>query len=362
MKAMARRKPARPWILPLVVILLWLFVGGPLGSFAGKLAEVQENDNAAYLPQSTESTEALNALLEFQAEETFPTTIVFARDGGLTEADLAVIGEYAAELATVENVVEGGVSAPIVSDDGEAAQLVVQAAGTDGEQVTAAVEDMRDVVADPPAGLTALVGGQGGILADFIVAFGAIDGVLLLVALAVVFLILVVVYRSPVLPVVVLLSAVLSLGVASAAIYAAGQGRPADDQRAEPGDPVHPRGGRGHRLLAAHRRPLPGGAAGPGVEVRRHAGGVRRGVRAHPGLGDDRDPWPALPAAVRPLLAAVGSGPVGAIGVAGAMLSSLTLLPAAAGAAAVGGPSGPSCRRSGPSTPTPRGCGASSPG
>ena len=210
----------RRWILPLVVIVLWLFVGGPMGSFAGKLAEVQENDNAAYLPQSTESTEALNTLLEFQAEETFPTTIVFERAGGLTEADQAAIAAYAGDLAKVKDVIEGGVSAPIPSEDGEAAQLVVQTAGTDGEEVTEAVDAMREVVADPPDGLTALVGGQGGILGDFIVAFGAIDGVLLLVALAVVFLILVVVYRTPILPIVVLLSAVLSLGVASAVIYA----------------------------------------------------------------------------------------------------------------------------------------------
>ena len=33
-------------VLPVVVVLLWLFVGGPLGSFAGRLAEVQKNDNA----------------------------------------------------------------------------------------------------------------------------------------------------------------------------------------------------------------------------------------------------------------------------------------------------------------------------
>ncbi len=72
---------------------------------------------------------------------------------------------------------------------------------------------------DAPEGLTAVVGGPGGVLGDFIEAFGEIDGILLLVALSVVLVILLVVYRSPVLPFVVLLTAVLALGVASAAVY-----------------------------------------------------------------------------------------------------------------------------------------------
>ena len=78
----------RLWIWPLLMVLVWLFIGGPLGSFAGKLAEVQENDNSAYLPQNTESTRALDVLTSFQEQETIPTTVVFTRSGGITEADL----------------------------------------------------------------------------------------------------------------------------------------------------------------------------------------------------------------------------------------------------------------------------------
>ena len=54
---------SRRWVLPLAVVLLWIFVGGPLGSFAGRLAEVQEHDNAAFLPQTAESTHVLAAFL-----------------------------------------------------------------------------------------------------------------------------------------------------------------------------------------------------------------------------------------------------------------------------------------------------------
>ncbi len=47
------------------------------------------------------------------------------------------------------------------------------------------------------------VTGPAGFSADLNVAFSGIDGILLLVALAVVFLILLVVYRSPLLPFIV---------------------------------------------------------------------------------------------------------------------------------------------------------------
>jgi len=81
------RETRRLWVWPLLVVLVWLLVGGPLGSFAGRLAEVQENDNAAFLPRSAESTEALDTLVSFQDEETIPTTVVFERAGGLTPDD-----------------------------------------------------------------------------------------------------------------------------------------------------------------------------------------------------------------------------------------------------------------------------------
>ncbi len=217
---MAGSSRSRRWVLPLAVVLLWLFVGGPLGSFAGRLAEVQENDNAAFLPQNSESTQVLESFLAFTGEESLPATVVFEREDGLTESDRAAIASYADELASVRDVDAQGISPPTYSDDGAAAQVVVPIVASDGDAIVASVVEMREVLADPPAGLTALVGGQGGILGDFIEAFGAIDGILLSTALVVVLIILLIVYRSPVLPFIVLTSAILGLGLASAAIYA----------------------------------------------------------------------------------------------------------------------------------------------
>ena len=70
-----------------------------------------------------------------------------------------------------------------------------------------------------PLGLVVYVTGPGGVLADFVTAFGGIDGILLFVALGVVFFILLVVYRSPILPIAVLMTAVFGLAVAAMVIY-----------------------------------------------------------------------------------------------------------------------------------------------
>jgi RND superfamily putative drug exporter len=317
---------SRRWILPVVVVLLWLFIGGPLSSFAGKLSEVQQNDNAAFLPQSAESTEVLEEFVKFTGQESIPATVAFQRAGGLTAQDKQAIGAYADQLRQVRYVDADSVNPPTYSTDGEAAQLVVPIVGSDGDQILAAVDQIRDVVADAPDGLVAAVGGQGGVLGDFIEAFGGIDGVLLVVALVVVLFILLVVYRSPVLPFAVLFAALLGLGVASAAIYAL-----ADHD-------VLDLNGQSQGILFIL-------AIGASTDY-----SLLLVARFREELRDQESKYDAMRSAwrgaVEPIVASgltvilgllclllsdlsslQGLGPVGALGVAAAMLSSLTFLP-----------------------------------
>jgi RND superfamily putative drug exporter len=347
------RGRSRRWILPTVAVLLWIFVGGPLGSFAGQLASVQENDNAAFLPETAESTLAAEEYAKFIGNESVPTIVVFERAGGLTGEDQAAIADLLDEVRTVENVDAEAVVGPIPSEDGTAAQAVVPLATSDGEELEAAVVDIREVLdSGAPDGLTALVGGPGGILGDFIEAFGAIDGLLLLVALTVVLVILLVVYRSPILPFVVLFSSVLALGVASAAIYFLAK---AD---------LLTLNGQSQGILFI----LAVGAATDYslLLVAR----FREELRDHESKYDAmRKAWKAT---LEPILASgatvilgllclllsdlsslQGLGPVGALGIAGAMLAALTFLPAAL--VLIG-------RTMAPSTATPRASGAASPG
>jgi len=204
------------WWLPTLLVLVWLVLGGLGGSYTGKLSEVVENDSSAFLPDSAEATEVARLEQRFSEDEVIPAIVVVERPAGLDQQDQRYLADQARALADVEGVMAPPV--PVEAEDGEAAQLVVpiNGAGNPGdvvEQVRAELEKGQ------PDGLTVLVTGPAAQVADLVEAFGGIDGLLLLVAGAVVALILVVIYRSPVLPLIVLVSAVLALGTASMIIY-----------------------------------------------------------------------------------------------------------------------------------------------
>lgn len=209
------------WVLPVVVLLVWVVAGGAFGSYAGKLSTVQVNDNLQFLPESAESTEVAKLQSGFYDDESIPTVLVYEADAGeLSSEQLGEIAAQAQALAGVPGVTEQP-SGPIPSEDGQAALVLVGVDGSDGPLTAAVVEEVRAVVdAAPIAGVAVYVGGPAGFLADLTEAFEGIDGLLLLVALVVVLVILLIVYRSPILPFVVLMSSVLALGVASAVIYA----------------------------------------------------------------------------------------------------------------------------------------------
>ncbi|WP_239676525.1 MMPL family transporter [Natronosporangium hydrolyticum] len=208
----------RPLVWAAVVTALWIIVGGPLGSYQGRLAEVQENDTAAFLPADAEATQVAELDEDRFAGDVLPAVVVFERDDGLTESDLAALTDLSERLGQLPQT-DGEVSPPIPSDDGVAAQVVVPLA--DNDQVSDAVQEIRELVgASAPAEVTAYLTGPAGFATDLGSAFGDIDTLLLAVTAAVVAVILVIVYRSPILPLVVLLGAGLALGTASAAVYA----------------------------------------------------------------------------------------------------------------------------------------------
>nr|WP_225953695.1 MMPL family transporter [Kibdelosporangium phytohabitans] len=198
-------------MLPSLLIVGWLALGGISGPFAGKLAKVAENDSAAFLPESAESTKVGEQQRLFAERQTIPAIVAAERPGGVTEQDQRFLAERTRQIADVPP--------PRRSDDGEALQVIVPFDGAvdPGD----AVERAREILAtDTPAGLTVLVTGPAALAADLGEAFSGIDGLLLLVAGAVVVVILILVYRSPLLPFVVLVSSVFALGLASLTVYA----------------------------------------------------------------------------------------------------------------------------------------------
>lgn len=207
------------WLLPALGLVLWLVVGGAMGGLAGKTAEVQKNDNASFLPESAEATAVLDLAKEFNGIDVVPALLVYGRDSGLTEADKAVITGQLAEIkARLGDRIADVPMIPQFSSDGRAAQVNVLFTETDAQKNMADVTWIRDHVGLPD-GLNAHVGGLGGILTDMMEVFGSIDGLLLGVTVGIILVILLVVYRSPILPLVVLFGAGIAFALANGVVY-----------------------------------------------------------------------------------------------------------------------------------------------
>ncbi|GAA4282674.1 efflux RND transporter permease subunit [Brevibacterium daeguense] len=204
-------------LLPALLILGWLAgasVGGPL---FGRVDEVSSNDQTLYLPESADASGVQQKLDEFTDSDALPAVVVFVSDEELTDSQLEVIGERVAAAADLPVVVDD-VSPPIPSEDGLAAQSFVplDADVDTGEAVETLSAELRDGL---PGDITVYVTGPAGFSADLAAGFAGIDGLLLAVALAAVFIILIIVYRSFLLPLAVLSTSVFALCVALLTVW-----------------------------------------------------------------------------------------------------------------------------------------------
>ncbi|KRF02900.1 hypothetical protein ASG88_05945 [Nocardioides sp. Soil777] len=217
-----------------IVLVVWLIVAAGSATFAAKLADVQNNEASSWLPESAESTRAFEKLEPFQDPNAIPTLVVYERDGGLTEDDLAAIEEHAAEFAAMDGLAEARegrapsvvspataeqVGFPAVSQDGTVAQTSVTFdLGSEGwNQMPDIADELRSI--SELEGVEVYVAGAGGQAADSAEAFGGIDTTLLGATLGVVILILLFTYRSPILWILPIFSAIVALFVSQALIY-----------------------------------------------------------------------------------------------------------------------------------------------
>ncbi|MGW1958084.1 MMPL family transporter [Streptomyces sp. NPDC001920] len=206
-------------LVPVLLLIAWLGIGGALGPFAGRLGEVATNDQAAFLPRSAESTEVVEAQRAFRQKETLPAVVVWTDENGAAVTDRRDAAARA--LASLANApaVAGRISPAVPSEDGEALQGVIPLRPNLGEDLPGALESIRTTAESVP-GTTVVLAGPAASQADLSDAFAGIDGLLLTVALVTVLAILLLVYRSVLLPFLIILGAVFSLGLACAVVYA----------------------------------------------------------------------------------------------------------------------------------------------
>ena len=229
------------WIA-IIVVMGWMIIGGISGPVFSKISTVQENDNSAFLPESAESTIANKIIVKFsdQSADLLPTLLLLV--GDVTPASnpeaFAKLNSYASTLGSKllpqsqkplsEYFIPGAPLQAIPSQDGKAALINVQINGKvageniDKEPVLPMIVDFirEDLKKNFDNGsIETHVTGPGGIFADLFGAFGSIDTRLLSTTLIVVAIILIIVYRSPILWVIPLLTAAIALTFATMIVY-----------------------------------------------------------------------------------------------------------------------------------------------
>ncbi len=192
-----------------VVLLAWIAALAAVLTFAPRLADVRVNESAQFLPGSAESTRAAELATERFTSDSTPAFVVFYREDGLTEEDRDAAEAFAA-WATSEEAPEGigavvspglvPADAGLVSPDGTTLNVIVALTGDPASDAFAdTVEALRARTAEiDAADLTILTGGPAGLIVDLISVFQQIDGFLLIVTVVLVLVLLIAIYRSPV--------------------------------------------------------------------------------------------------------------------------------------------------------------------
>jgi RND superfamily putative drug exporter len=343
-----RSKGRKALWLAIVSIITWLAVGGFSGQVFPKISNVQENDNSAFLPESAESTAASKVIVKFsdQSLDLLPTLLIVI--GDVSPANnpekFAQVQEFAQGLGDLVLPQSKkplstyfASSAPIQaipSQDGKAVLINVQIdseiAGeniADEPALPLIIEFIREEMKQGLSGLESHVTGPGGIFADLFDAFGSIDTTLLRTTLIVVAIILILVYRSPILWIIPLFTAGSALAFATMIVYYLAKADLIDLNGQTQGilDVLVLGAATDYALLLISRYR---------EELHHHQSrfdAMRRALRGviEPIVASGSTVIAGLMVLLLSDLSSNrGLGPVGSIGIASAMLAALTLLPA----------------------------------
>jgi RND superfamily putative drug exporter len=220
---------------------VWVLLGvaGLLGRT--HIGEVTAAGQASYLPAHAESTRAVNVLQrDFKGGNDVPVLVVFERNGGLSAADLDAIGRLGEGLDRLGLAGATPVFAPFsgqarqplgevariargigpVSRDGEAALVALAIDSSDRGAVVEGVGKIRAyLAAHRYPGLHSYVTGPGGIAADLERVAEDAGQTLLIATLGLVLVLLLLVYRAPVLALLPLLTVGIAYLIAIGATY-----------------------------------------------------------------------------------------------------------------------------------------------
>ena len=184
-----------PWI----VIALWIVAAGLL-SMGPKLQSVTTNDASKGLSDKVESKRA-DALYQasFPNAKGTPVIVVYSSDAPLTAAQKAAVTDGKDWLLSGEEPVN---SANVqFSEDGKGALVFASLNGNPGDEAFRdSVQAIRDHFGETVEGMQVRVTGPGGLITDVYKIFLNADVKLLVGTVILVLVLLLLIYRSPVLP------------------------------------------------------------------------------------------------------------------------------------------------------------------
>jgi putative drug exporter of the RND superfamily len=209
-----------------VVLGLWIVAAIVIAPLGGKVADVQDDSIDSQLPPSAQSTEVFKLQKErFASGQTTTGLIVYERKGGLTDADKqrifrdadaakrALGGDLKAEAIPFKT---GGDA--LVSPNGELAYTVLTVPN-DFQKAADWGKDVREATGGDQAGLKVYVTGNLGLFADFEEAFGDLDTTLLLATVVLVISLLLIIYRSVVMPFIPIFVVGMAYSIALGFVY-----------------------------------------------------------------------------------------------------------------------------------------------
>lgn len=210
-----------------LVIIAWVAAAGALAAFAPKIADVVTYDTGAFLTSDAQSLKAVEVLAEAFPNDDLgeSAAVVLVREGGLVASDWDYVASLESWLGSSEapKVVRGTSStksrpdlAPVLtSSDGETTIVLVQFKTPPFEPPTnRAVNVIRAHIRETkPGDLPVYVSGNAGVATDQSDGIDASVARTTVITLVLVILILLWVYRSPVTPLVPLITIGIALFV-----------------------------------------------------------------------------------------------------------------------------------------------------
>lgn len=229
MMAALGRLVVRSRIPALVTVLLWVVLAGVVPRLTPTVEEVKQEGGANAALPGAQSAQARDLLLEkFPDQKGVPAIIVVRDPRGLGDAGEAEVARISDALAgpRAPDAVGGVVSATtvpaarqgLVSPDGTTSMIVVPIVGlaSNDERFADTIEAIREITGPGTGGIEIRLTGPAGIATDTVEIFRNADLVLLGFTVLLVLVLLLVIYRAPLLALVPLVGVGVAMQLTNA--------------------------------------------------------------------------------------------------------------------------------------------------